>query len=139
MTELLNVVTGVSTFVKVGWACWLVWAGLQFAWYRAVRDLPDSPEPVADELSTGWHPVAQTRHTTLLGAPYAWSPTPASEPVMEASDLPTNDSPDTPIGSMTAMNTATAVVQMSDEPYDPKMWANDDDQEGIGGYHGQGR
>lgn len=32
-----------------------------------------------------------------------------------------------------------AVFHMSDEPYDPKMWGNDYDQEGLGGYHGQSR
>ena len=32
-----------------------------------------------------------------------------------------------------------AVYQMSDEPYDPSMWGNDYDQEGLGGYHGKSR
>jgi hypothetical protein len=28
---------------------------------------------------------------------------------------------------------------VSDEPYDQSMWAEDADQEGVGGYHGQSR
>ena len=58
---------------------------------------------------------------------------------LDVTDAEALRSPDTPIGSITAVNTGTAVFQMSDEPYDPKMWGNDYDQEGIGGYHGQSR
>jgi len=28
---------------------------------------------------------------------------------------------------------------VSDEPYDPSMWADDADDEGVGGYHGANR
>jgi hypothetical protein len=28
---------------------------------------------------------------------------------------------------------------LSDEPYDPRMWADDADDEGLGGYHGKPR
>jgi hypothetical protein len=31
------------------------------------------------------------------------------------------------------------MYKMSDEPYDPSMWGNDYDQEGLGGYHGKSR
>lgn len=31
------------------------------------------------------------------------------------------------------------VYQVSDEPYDPSLWREDADDEGVGGYHGGGR
>jgi|GEM_PF-992645 hypothetical protein len=31
------------------------------------------------------------------------------------------------------------VYQVSDEPYDPSLWRDDADDEGVGGYHGIGR
>ena len=31
---------------------------------------------------------------------------------------------------------SVAVFQVSDEPYDQSMWSGEDDQEGVGGYHG---
>ncbi len=35
---------------------------------------------------------------------------------------------------------APAVLQpLTDEPYDPAMWAEDADDEGVGGYHGTSR
>ncbi len=30
------------------------------------------------------------------------------------------------------------VYQVSDEPYDPSLWRDDADDEGVGGYHGGG-
>ncbi len=57
---------------------------------------------------------------------------------LDATDAESLRAPDTPVGPASTP-TGPTVFQMSDEPYDPKMWANDDDQEGIGGYHGQSR
>jgi hypothetical protein len=48
-------------------------------------------------------------------------------------------STDTPTGPTPAQQAEPAVYQVSDEPYDPSMWGNDYDQEGLGGYHGQSR
>jgi hypothetical protein len=31
------------------------------------------------------------------------------------------------------------ILQLTDEPYDPAMWADDADDEGLGGYHGTSR
>jgi hypothetical protein len=31
---------------------------------------------------------------------------------------------------------AAALSPLTDEPYDPAMWAEDADDEGLGGYHG---
>jgi hypothetical protein len=30
-------------------------------------------------------------------------------------------------------------IQVSDEPYDPSLWGEDADDEGVGGYHGTNR
>jgi hypothetical protein len=30
-------------------------------------------------------------------------------------------------------------IQVSDEPYDPSLWGDDADDEGVGGYHGKSR
>lgn len=57
---------------------------------------------------------------------------------LDATDAEALRSPDTPIVAV-GTPTGPAVFQMSDEPYDPKMWGNDYDQEGLGGYHGQSR
>jgi hypothetical protein len=34
---------------------------------------------------------------------------------------------------------AVPMHQVSDEPYDPALWSEDADDEGLGGYHGTGR
>lgn len=34
---------------------------------------------------------------------------------------------------------AAALQPLTDEPYDPAMWAEDADDEGLGGYHGRTR
>lgn len=31
------------------------------------------------------------------------------------------------------------MLSLTDEPYDPSMWADDADDEGLGGYHGTAR
>ena len=83
MTNLLGLVNGVSTFVKVGWICWLAWIVLQLKWYRAVRELsaPEpAPVPVSDDETAGWPPLSTTtRHTTLLGGSRSWGPVPAQD------------------------------------------------------------
>lgn len=55
---------------------------------------------------------------------------------LDVADAEALRSPATPA---TVPVTAPAVFQMSDEPYDPSMWGNDYDQEGLGGYHGTSR
>jgi len=57
---------------------------------------------------------------------------------LDVADAEALRSPDTPVGAR-ATAAGPAVFQMNDEPYDPKMWGNDYDQEGLGGYHGQSR
>ena len=32
--------------------------------------------------------------------------------------------------------TGSEMLQVSDEPYDPSLWADDADDEGLGGFHG---
>jgi hypothetical protein len=34
---------------------------------------------------------------------------------------------------------AAVITQLTDEPYDASMWADDADDEGLGGYHGTAR
>ena len=51
----------------------------------------------------------------------------------DAQALRTPDLPNTP------KSAGPVVFQVSDEPYDPSMWGDDSDQEGVGGYHGQSR
>jgi len=59
---------------------------------------------------------------------------------LDVADAEALRAPDTPAGTSTSKLAAgPAVYQVSDEPYDPAMWGNDYDQEGLGGYHGQSR
>ncbi len=55
---------------------------------------------------------------------------------LDIQDAQSLRAPDTPSGPQTP---SPAMYQVSDEPYDPSMWGNDYDQEGLGGYHGQSR
>ena len=55
---------------------------------------------------------------------------------LDVADAETLRTPDIPVN---AAASAPPSYQISDEPYDPKMWGNDYDQEGLGGYHGQSR
>jgi len=51
---------------------------------------------------------------------------------LDAADAQALRTPDIPV---TARSGST-MYQVSDEPYDPSMWGDDYDQEGVGGYHG---
>jgi hypothetical protein len=50
--------------------------------------------------------------------------------VHDVGALPANAAPAGSLGE---------VHQLSDEPYDISMWADDADDEGLGGYHGKSR
>ena len=43
MADLIDVVSQISTPVKVGWLICLAWAAMQLEWYRRVRT--EKPEP----------------------------------------------------------------------------------------------
>lgn len=46
------------------------------------------------------------------------------------------------VSSLPPGGTSAAVAELhplTDEPYDPSMWAEDADDEGLGGYHGTSR
>jgi hypothetical protein len=55
---------------------------------------------------------------------------------LDVADAETLRTPDVPVNAAASVQPS---YQISDEPYDPKMWGNDYDQEGLGGYHGQSR
>ena len=56
---------------------------------------------------------------------------------LERLELDVND-----VGSAAADRRCAVAAEMhplTDEPYDPAMWADDADDEGLGGYHGTAR
>ena len=56
---------------------------------------------------------------------------------VEALSPATWGAPVIPVGGTPAA--PPTVYQVSDEPYDPSLWRDDADDEGVGGYHGIGR
>jgi hypothetical protein len=55
---------------------------------------------------------------------------------LDVADAEALRTPDVPVNAAASVPPS---YQISDEPYDPKMWGSDYDQEGLGGYHGQSR
>ncbi|CAN5666549.1 hypothetical protein BH10ACT8_BH10ACT8_06360 [soil metagenome] len=93
--------------------------------------------PTSVELSTLSHVVNELRTAvTALQGKYGNVPTVArlrndlerlELDVVDARALP-------PVSTATPL---TGQFQLTDEPYDPAMWADDADDEGLGGYHGR--
>src|SRR4029079_19300975 len=55
MTRLLELVSGLSSIVKVGWILWLTWAVAQVYRYSAPREWDSAPE--VDTRAAGWPPL----------------------------------------------------------------------------------
>ena len=55
MTRVFELVTGLSSIVKVGWILWLTWGVAQIYWYFAAREWDSAP--AVDDRAAGWPPL----------------------------------------------------------------------------------
>lgn len=94
--------------------------------------------PVSVELKTLHHAVDDLRSAVAsLRGKYGNVPAVARlRNDLERLELDVNDVERLPHTGSSAGRPAEELLPITDEPYDPRMWAEDADDEGLGGYHG---
>jgi hypothetical protein len=94
--------------------------------------------PVSVELRTLSHAIDDLR-TAVTSLHGKYGDVPAVARLRNDLDRLILDVNDVDTLPATAPTTQGEVHQLTDEPYDQSMWAEDTDDEGLGGYHGSSR
>jgi hypothetical protein len=95
--------------------------------------------PVSVELKTLQHAVDALR-TALASLQGKYGEVPTVKRLRNDLDRLILDVADVHLLPPTHPSSAVpAQIQLTDEPYDPSMWSDDADDEGVGGYHGASR